>query len=75
MNRVLPLSFAAIGSVGCGADPAPPPGRPAPDPVIHAKESIGAGVGPVGGGPGAGVRRAGVLAPDWAKPKAPATNR
>lgn len=57
------------GLLGCGGGSASTaPGAPA-DPHIQVKESVGGGVGPVGGGRSREYQGPASQAPTWAKPK------
>ena len=71
MRRLL-VVMTLVAAVGCGDKSSPSaPSAPKPDdPNIRIKESIGGGVGPVGGGRSRDYEGPVSKAPDWAKPKA-----
>lgn len=66
MRRLVVLVILAAG---CG-DTTPPSAPKPDDPNIKVKESIGGGVGPVGGRRSREYDGPASRAPDWAKPKA-----
>jgi hypothetical protein len=62
------LATGAMAAAGCGDAPPPPTGsKPPADPHIKVKDSIGGGVGPVGGGRGREYEGPASQAPEWVK--------
>ncbi len=68
MRRLFLLAALTVAA-GCGDTSVPSAPKPA-DPNIRVKDSVGGGVGPVGGGRSREYEGPASQAPDWAKPKA-----
>jgi hypothetical protein len=67
--RRLAVLVLAVMVAGCGGASSAGPPKKADDPNIRIKDSVGGGIGPVGGSRSREYEGPASQAPDWARPK------